>query len=252
MNVLITYAVDPEFAPWCKLIDFENISAGDFQVHRASLGPVKADFLVTGMGSEHAARAIEAMKSSTYDACICAGFAGALSAEYQVGDVVVPEQVKSIEGSTILVCGPALVEAAKAAKRARMLLSSSRIIATSAEKIALSRQADVVDMESFTIISAVHERGIPALAVRAVSDTRDQDMPVDFSKSLDEHGQVSTNVLLRQLAGQPGRIGALMRLGRQSKQAAEALAQFLLGYLQALPNAQQSNAATLASEMRGR
>ena len=100
-----------------------------------------------------------------------------------------------------LICDPVLFESAKPLKVGRTLLSSAEIIASSAEKATLSSAADAVDMESFTVIAAAQKLGIPALAVRAISDTSDQEMPVDFSRSLDENGQISTGAVLRLLGG---------------------------------------------------
>jgi adenosylhomocysteine nucleosidase len=246
MRILVTYAVDPEFEPWRKLAKFDKLTAGKFTFHRTAIASVNVDFLVTGMGPEYASRAMEATNSSSYDACICAGFAGALRAEYQAGDVFIPERVTDKSGAKSLICDPVLFESAKPLKVGRTLLSSPEIIASSAEKATLSSAADAVDMESFTVIAAAQKLGIPALAVRAISDTSDQEMPVDFSRSLDENGQISTGAVLRLLAGQPGKIAALMRLGRQSKLAAETLANFLLAYIPTLAKPKPPGGAVLA------
>jgi hypothetical protein len=68
---------------------------------------------------------------------------------------------------------------------------------------------------------------MPAAVVRAISDAHDQAMPVDFTTAIDERGQVSVGSVLKLAAGSPSKIAALMRLGRDSKQAAETLARFL-------------------------
>jgi nucleoside phosphorylase len=251
MNVLIAYAVDPEFTPWRKLLRLEKISAG-LPVQRARIGSATADFLVTGMGPEYATRAMQSVRRISYDACICAGFAGALRPEYHVGDIFVPARIEEAEKRSVVICDPILFESAKPPKPAQTLLSSATIIASSAEKETLSAVAGAVDMESFTVISAAQKLGIPALAVRVISDTRDQDMPVDFSKSLDERGQVSIGSVLKLLAGQPGKLAALMRLGRQSKLAAEALAHFLLEYIRTLPDVQRVDSMALSNGTRGR
>ena len=247
MNILITYAVDPEFAPWPKLCKFEKVKAGSFTIQRARIGSTVADFLVTGMGPEYAQRAMESVPLS-YDACVCAGYAGALRREYQVGDIFIPGRIEQAGQSAAIHCDPRLVESVKSMQPARMLLSSSKVIASAAEKRGFASIADAVDMESFTVVSAAHAQGIPAVAIRVISDTQDQGMPVDFSKSLDDKGQVSTAAVLRLLAGEPSKLAALMRLGRQSKIAAEALTQFLFAYIQGLPNGPDRNTRPFAEE----
>jgi nucleoside phosphorylase len=164
-----------------------------------------------------------------------------------VGDIFVPEQIVEIGTAATILCDPILSAAARTAKRLGALLSSPKIIASATEKARLAGSAGAVDMESFTVISAAQKRGIPAIAVRVISDTSDQDMPVNFSKGLDENGQVSIGAVLKLLAGQPGKIAALMKLGRQSKQAADALAEFLSAYLQVLPETLRAKSTALAS-----
>ena len=68
-------------------------------------------------------------------------------------------------------------------------ISAEKVITNSAEKKALNQLygADVVDMESYWIGKVCRERGVPFLAVRAISDMVNQRVwdPGDLNGSMD-------------------------------------------------------------------
>ena len=72
------------------------------------------------------------------------------------------------------------------------------------------------------------------VAIRAISDTADEDLPLDFNRVTDISGDVSIKRILGEVAGAPSSIPALVRFGKRSRIAAESLASFLERYLQAL------------------
>ncbi len=82
-------------------------------------------------------------------------------------------------------------------------------------------------MESFEIMSAAADSGIPAVAIRAISDSVDEDMPIDMTDIFTDEGQISMPRILAQAAKNPQSIAGLMRLGHNSKVAAETIAGFL-------------------------
>jgi adenosylhomocysteine nucleosidase len=234
MKILVTYAVEPEFDPWRKLRKFESVRRGDFSIQRTAFGSATVDFLVAGMGPVHAARAMEAVAGEAYSLCIPAGFAGSLRAELNVGDVVIPAVVRQAGGANSVPCNPRLVEAGIDAggKGIETMVSCDHVATTVAEKSQLGESAEAVDMESFSVLVAAQRRGISAVVARVISDRHDQALPIDLSTTVDERGQVSTGRVLKMVAGSPGQISALMKLGRECKAAAEVLARFLNGYIE--------------------
>ena len=89
-------------------------------------------------------------------------------------------------------------------------------------------------MESFDILVEAKAWGARAVAIRAISDSVMDDLPLDFSKTLTKLGEVSVSRVVSAVARQPNRLPSLVRFGRQSRRAATALADFLDRYVNAL------------------
>jgi adenosylhomocysteine nucleosidase len=233
LKVLLTFAVEPEFAPLRKLREFEEFRIGDVSIYQARIGRATVDVVVTGMGPANAQRAAEAAMSVPHTICICSGFCGALKSEHHVGDILAARAVQQMGKNKTIECSQGLVTNAwgDGAKHAQHFLSSEKIVATAEEKARLAPFADAVDMESFAILSVAHERKLSAVAIRVVSDRFDQDVPVDFSATVDEKGRVRIAGVLQKVVFHPINIPALIRLGRESKTAAEGLANFLEAYI---------------------
>ena len=233
MKVLLTFAVEPEFAPLRKLREFEEFRIGDVSVYQARIGRATVDVVVTGMGPANAQRVAEAAMSVPHTICICSGFCGALKSEHHVGDILAARAVQQMGKNKTIECSQGLVTNAwgDGAKHAQRFLSSEKIVATAEEKARLAPFADAVDMESFAILSVAHERKLSAVAIRVVSDRFDQDVPVDISATVDEKGRVRIAGVLQKVVFHPINIPALIRLGRESKTAAEGLANFLEAYI---------------------
>ncbi|HKV48888.1 MAG TPA: hypothetical protein VJN69_12415 [Candidatus Acidoferrales bacterium] len=235
MRILVVYAVEPEFDPWRKLHKFSESTAGDFMTRRTQIAGATVEFVVSGMGPARAARAMEAVASAEYSAVVAAGLSGALHPELEVGNIVIPNTVRRAgEESAPLACDSALCAEALATggKSIETLVSSESIATTVEEKHRLGEGADAVDMESFSVLASALRLKIPTIAIRAISDRHDQALPLDLSSTLDERGQVSIPRVMKLVAGRPGQIASLMKLGRDSKAAAEALARFLDGYIE--------------------
>lgn len=233
MRVLTLYAVDTEFAPWRKLRDLREVRIGEVCVQQAQVGRALVDFVVTGMGAENARRAAESVMQEPYQFCVAAGFAGSLRKTHSAGNVLVAEAVQQLSQSKTLLCSRNLVSAAQGdgAKRAKMFLTTDHIIGTAEEKARLAPFADAVDMESFAVLSAADAHKCSAVAIRVISDSFDEDVPANLDTTVDERGKVTIGGVFRYVAYHPLQLPALIRLGRKSRSAAEALAHFLEAYI---------------------
>jgi hypothetical protein len=111
------------------------------------------------------------------------------------------------------------------------LLTSKKLIVTSEEKKRIGLFGDAVDMESFRVMAAAQGRGIPALTLRAISDTVEEDLPMDFSEHVSEGGQIAVGRILGKIAFSPQIIPAMIRFGSRTKRVTERLDEFLDAFI---------------------
>jgi adenosylhomocysteine nucleosidase len=236
LRILVTFALEQEFAPWHQLGGFVRESRTDFSQYGARMGEARITVVLTGMGPVHAARVAESVLAEGADVCIVAGFAGALRASYRPGQILVPRAVREqSKGAAVKCDGPLLRRAESAGARAvGELVSTDHVVSTAAEKARLGLIADAVDMESFAILNKAAALRIPALAVRAVSDPAETDLPLDFGALTGPDGSVSVARLVGRLAAAPHKLPSVLRLRRESRRAAMALAEFLDSFVRSL------------------
>ncbi len=239
MRILVTFALANQCAPWRARHQFREGRLG------ASLAWVSASdgadifVVLTGVGPERAAqRASEAMNGEDIDLCISTGLAGALRPEHGSAEILAARAalsgaVSAGRGEKSAGSDPRLVDLAArcGAKVVDSFLTADHMIATAEEKQRLGVIADAVEMESFAILSQAAARGIRPVAIRAVSDLACEDLPMDFTRVLDEEGMVSLSKVVGEAVRQPSAIPGLVRLGRKSRKAAESLAEFLDAYI---------------------
>ena len=236
MRILVTFAVEAEFAPWRKFRYFrkvrinENHYTGGVDVFEATIGGCTVWVLFTGIGIKLFDFPIACcFRDAGVDAVVSSGLAGALRADYIVGDVVVPKKVGSLRDVGVVAATPALFEFAerKGATIVATLLTADHIIETSEEKSRIAIFGDAVDMESVHVMKRFSDENLPVITIRAISDVSDEDLPIDFTKTITADGRVKFVSLLKKLVGHPTKIPDLVRFGQQSKGAARKLAAFL-------------------------
>jgi adenosylhomocysteine nucleosidase len=176
--------------------------------------------LVSGIGPKNAEKSIRGcLETNTPQYVFTCGFAGALDPDLKTGDVV----FFSIDGM--------LTKALKEAggKQAMGVYSSPRIVSTAREKAELWKQNEsaVVEMESGEILRVCGEHGVPCAMVRTISDTANEDLPLDFNQLANPDLSLNYSKLAWAIARSPGKIPALLRLQRKCKFAAERLAYIL-------------------------
>jgi len=240
VRVLVTFALETEFAPWRSMHRFRSDKWGGADVQVTEIGGAEVGVILTGVGPAHGMRcAAEVLRmGASVDVCISSGVAGALKDSYQIGQVLAARSVFSetrrVQGDTqTLDCSAALVSFAGdcGATVVDRFHTAGRVIERAEEKQRLGKSADAVEMESFEVLREAREAGVPGVAIRGISDLAGEDLPLDMSKIFTDDGQVSMTRVLSEAALHPGSLQGLMKLGKQSKQAAEALASFLDGYV---------------------
>ncbi|HWZ97310.1 MAG TPA: hypothetical protein VN025_06075 [Candidatus Dormibacteraeota bacterium] len=237
MRVLVTFAVDSEFAAWRKLRRFQKIATTNVEYFSTQMADAEIDVFFTGIGGKSAwLETATALYDSEIDICISTGLAGGLRPEYKIGEVLVAEKVLAAPGDLSTFSESSLVESAVAmgAKKVPLFYTVDRVVLTAVEKHKLGAFADAVEMESCGVLVEAGLFAARTVAIRAISDTSEDDLPLDFNKVTNDSGDVSMKRILGEVVSAPGSIPALIRFGQRSRLAAESLANFLERYLQAL------------------
>ncbi len=251
MRVLVTFAVEAEFAPWRKLRHFSAVENASL-LWWSTIGNTTTVVGLTGVGND-LARSVGSVMGGpawyrNFDVCISSGLAGALRGSLRPGEVLVAEHLKTNlvhydSGRDCLDADKTLVELATScgATKVATLFTADHILITAKEKSLLADSADAVDMETFTILKEAFTWGTRGVAIRGISDTAAEDLPIDFNRTLSSKKAVSIPRVVGELARKPGALPSLIKFGRQSRNAAEKLAKFLdefvrqVGYRLTLP-----------------
>jgi nucleoside phosphorylase len=244
LRILVTFALGNEFALWRAMRDFRSAKLGDADVQLAEFGTAQLTVLLTGVGARRASLAASEIMRGEYDSfdcCVSCGLAGGLRGEYHVGQVLAARSVFSeappMDGSSRLVqCSGALVSFAAECGAAVVdrFYSADHVVSSANEKQRLGESADAVEMESFEILREAQAAGVPAISIRAISDAVAEDLPLDMNQVFTGQGKVSIPRVLGQVALRPQALRGLIRLGKNSRSAAQSLAQFLDPYVVAL------------------
>jgi nucleoside phosphorylase len=240
MKFLVTFAVEAEFAPWKKRHRFRKreLPTGSggprVVVYEAQLGGNEVIVFLTGMGWGNAEYALREVMNTWPVFCISAGLAGGLKLSYQSGEVVVARRVGLLGSNFWIECGRPEVRAAVecGARFVEICLTADNILSTAKAKRAAGVFGDMVDMESFHILTAASGKKLPGrVVVRAISDTVDEDLPVDFTRVAAGDGRLKYGKLASAIGRKPQQLPKLIRFGIRSRRAAQSLAEFLDRYI---------------------
>ena len=200
MSTFICFALKEEAAP------FRKIAAEKSGV----------SVLIVGIGRQNAEKSVrEFLATHSPKLVLTCGFAGGLNPDLKIGEVCFETSAANLRAKLLAV----------GAKPATFFCAD-RIATTVAEKKKLRAEtgADVVEMESAAIQAVCAERGIPCATVRVISDTADEDLPLDFNALSKPDKSLDFWKLFLAIAKSPGKISALMRLQKKTSSAAQQLA----------------------------
>ena len=186
---------------------------------------------VCGMGQKRANRAARALLETGCEALVSFGTAGGLQRDLRAGALVIPERVLDEDGQAYAIDSRwrlALLQTAapELESQPQALISVSRPVISREDKsrLADTRGACAVDMESAAIARVAGSNGLPLLVVRAVSDDSRQSLPAELMSAVDVYGELRTATLLTALCRHPGLLGRLPGLARSLGAAQKSLA----------------------------
>ena len=93
-------------------------------------------------------------------------------------------------------------------------------------------ETPVLEMETAAIAGATGERGVPLLAIRAISDDSDEELGFTVAEFCDENLQLRPLKVFLTILKRPGIIPQLIRLAGSSSRAAETLATAIITFLE--------------------
>jgi nucleoside phosphorylase len=244
LKILVTFAVDTEFAPWRKRHDFVPVplvgpaNGSVTKLFRSEEYEDELSVMLTGIGWDLPSQqiALQDLLKDRPDICISAGLAGGLKPAHRHGKVLVARRIQLERNGRSVGSSASLVSAAIecGAEPVDAFVTYGRIVGKSSRKQELADYGDAVEMESYHVLSVARAAHVRAVSVRAISDTLDQDLPLDFGRVVDRRGHVLWARMLREVGGHPGSIPGLIRFGEQSRRAAAKLADFLDDYIEEL------------------
>jgi len=192
----------------------------------------QVETLLTGIGRHNAEKSIRTLLGQQKPRLVLScGFAGGLRPDLAAGSIVF-----SVEAETDLEA-PLMAAGARPAR----FHCVDRVATTAEEKRAIwqATSADAVEMESQIICECCREQTIPSGTVRVILDTAGEDLPLDFNQLMTADQRMDYPKLAVALVKSPGKVSALLRLQKQSGDAAQRLADVLNKVLNSLPTPKQ-------------
>lgn len=235
MSIIVTFAVRSEFAPLRRLRNFERLSDSGAPMYLANDSGSQVYVVLTGVAAR-SADTLRKLLEQPADICVVAGLAGSLKPEHALGTVLVAKTIKRENADEVMTSEDSLVNVAAqcGATMVESFLTAEAVVTSAWEKHRLGNRADAVEMESFHLMAEARRHGVPAVAVRAVSDGPDQDLPLDFNRTINADGGFALLPALSQVISAPSRLPQLVRFGLETSKAARNLAHFLDRYLRCL------------------
>jgi nucleoside phosphorylase len=233
MRLAITFAVPSEFAAWRRQSDFLRIEGRGAPIYKMRQGQDEIYALVTGVGTRALVSELRQLLAKPMDLCIASGLTGALKKEHRAGTILVARTIKAEANRNVMDSDARLVEASVrcGATPVDCFYTASSVVNSQSEKLHLVDVADAVDMESFQVMHEARCARVPAVALRAVSDSPDRDLPINFNQALNSRGQLMFAAMLLELVKSPFQFVPFVKFALDSLNAARNLSFFLRRYV---------------------
>jgi adenosylhomocysteine nucleosidase len=217
-RVAIVAALPGELKPLVKGWRHERRNGVDLWHERFAGDDGACIAACAGMGVDRASAAFTAVETfGAVHAAISVGWAGALRPYMEPGlAACVREVVDAKTGERF--------ETADWAEDLRLVTSPIVADETEKKRLAETYQAALVDMEAAGIARLAEMRGIPFYCIKGISDGAEEKLP-DFTPFISPSGQLQAARFILHVLIRPSYWPALMRMGENSKRAAENIAE---------------------------
>ena len=207
-----------------------------------TLAQVPVTLALTGAGAANARTAMTRLLSDrpTPALVVVIGLGGGLDPRLRAADLVIGAHVMNGDGASRRVAHAQWLARAERATGGvpGTIATVDQLVGTAAEKRVLVRrlctQLDAeglpwgaVDLETWWCVEQAAEQGIPWVALRAISDAAQDDLPAPLSTCRDAQGGIDRRRVVLGAVRQPGSVPGLVRLAWRTRRCAQVLADAL-------------------------
>jgi len=213
-------------------LEIEARSLGSFPATPSGLVHLSPSTLlcIAGVGAKKAQVAAEMLIAKNASALLSWGFAGALHSKLSPGSLILPRRVmypqKAVFSTDNDWHNRLLARLANQLEIYTEPLAQSMSAPKSREEkldFVEQNQALAVDMESASVAEAAVAAGLPFMAIRAIVDPLEQNIPASAFRAIDERGRLQPFRLLASLAMRPADVPILNQLRRNFNAARNTL-----------------------------
>jgi len=233
VEVAVLAALRREIAPLeARMTVSQRFRSGNLRACAGRLDGVGVVTACTGDGVDNAARGAQALLDRyPVRRVIVVGIAGGLSPALSTGRLLVARAVLE-DGRSVPAPDARWVERARRDTGATPALFVSRrdilcTVRAKADAYASLHDGGVaaVDLETAAFARAAAQRRLPYLALRAISDTAEESLPLDFNALRDHTGAVDTRLVTLRALRRPRLLPSLWDWRRRVALCSENLAQ---------------------------
>ena len=228
-RALVAVPMSSELRPVVKLARADRRQVDGRTVYAGQVGSVDVVIVRIGVGPASARQVAGwALAHFDVDHVVVCGIAGGLAPDLRVGSVVVPEAVMDVESGKRYGSAPM-----NGVERRGLVATADHLILDEGSLGELEALGVVaLEMESSGVAAVCETAGVPWTTFRVISDRPDEHLiDAAMMSLLRPDGTADVAAALRLMATHPGRIPAMVRLGRDSSRAAAKAARTALAAL---------------------
>jgi adenosylhomocysteine nucleosidase len=225
--IAVTFALPAESSQFMRrLTSKSRAERNGISVVRGTIDDCAVEVLHTGVGEKICRERIgNFLEHAQFDILISTGFAGALSNELRVNDLLLAQNLSTVDLKQAQVSLSAL------SVRAADLLTLPAPIDSREERERIAREsgAAAVDMETEFIARACAAHGIPLLSLRVITDTPLESFPAPPDVLFDiEQQRTQVTALAKFFLAHPNRVLRLVQFAKRIAHARKTLSKALI------------------------
>ena len=231
--IAVTFALPAESQGFLRLLGSKSrVDRNGVPTIHGKIDDRPIEVFHTGVGEKVCRQRLEKFfQDQQFDCLISAGFAGALTDDLRVGDLLLAKNFSTVDlGEKWSPSGSPIHFAD--------MLTVSALIESGEErsKLALTSGAVAVDMETEFIARVCAKLGVPLLSLRVISDTPRELLPAPANVLFDvERQQTPMLKLARYFLADPSHVPRLLRFAKRIRCARKVLADALVDVVRNLP-----------------